>query len=311
MKHLSRLLCLAVLLVPAHRAADLPADVDALLADRLLKRAAVGVEIVRLGDKPAGDATLYPQGRPDAADPRQQPQAAHDRRRRCTSSGRASSSARRCSSASRRPRDRRRRRPDLRRRRVAEGPRLGRHHRLRKLGRSTRQARHHERPRRHRRRQRSSTKSSSIPTGRPTRSTSATQAEVGGFNLNANVLEFAVRPTSVGQVATYTTNPPDTQLRRPCATPASRATQNAIWLSRQAGTNQIILRGETPGRAQVPVAVTIHDPPMYAATVFAEVLRRKGIAVTGTVRRDRTLRRPAAASPAATAGACWRFTKRR
>jgi D-alanyl-D-alanine carboxypeptidase/D-alanyl-D-alanine-endopeptidase (penicillin-binding protein 4) len=113
------------------------------------------------------------------------------------------------------------------------------------------------------------------------------QAEVGGFNLNANVLEFSVRPTGFGQVATYTTNPDTTyaSVRNTCVT----GNNNAIWLSREVGTNQIILRGETPSRAQVPVAVTIHDPGMYGATVFAEVLRRKGIQVTGEIRRDRTL----------------------
>jgi D-alanyl-D-alanine carboxypeptidase/D-alanyl-D-alanine-endopeptidase (penicillin-binding protein 4) len=113
-------------------------------------------------------------------------------------------------------------------------------------------------------------------------------AEVGGFNLNANVLEFAVRPTAPGQVATYETNPPNTRyvnVRNSCVT----GNRNAIWLSRYINTNDIVLKGETPSRAQVPVAVTVHDPSMYAATVFAEVLARKGITVSGTVRRDRTL----------------------
>jgi D-alanyl-D-alanine carboxypeptidase/D-alanyl-D-alanine-endopeptidase (penicillin-binding protein 4) len=45
----------------------------------------------------------------------------------------------------------------------------------------------------------------------------------------------------------------------------------------------------TPTRAQTPVAVTIYDPAMYAGTVFAEVLKRKGITLTGTVKRDRTI----------------------
>jgi D-alanyl-D-alanine carboxypeptidase/D-alanyl-D-alanine-endopeptidase (penicillin-binding protein 4) len=112
-------------------------------------------------------------------------------------------------------------------------------------------------------------------------------AEVSGLNLNANVLEFAVQPTSPGHRVNYTTIPPTqyATVRNTCVT----GNQNAIWLSREIGTNQIVLKGETPSRAQVPVAVTIHDPAMYAGTVFAEVLKRKGITVTGTVKRDRTI----------------------
>jgi D-alanyl-D-alanine carboxypeptidase/D-alanyl-D-alanine-endopeptidase (penicillin-binding protein 4) len=112
-------------------------------------------------------------------------------------------------------------------------------------------------------------------------------AEVSGLSLNANVLEFAVQPTSAGQIVNYATIPPTqyATVRNTCVT----GNQNAIWLSREIGTNQIVLKGETPSRAQVPVAVTIHDPAMYAGTVFAEVLKRKGITVSGTVKRDRTI----------------------
>src|SRR5690349_647327 len=59
MKHISRLLCLAVFLIPCTLRADLAGDVNALLADKLFKRGAVGVEIIRLGATPADDKTLY------------------------------------------------------------------------------------------------------------------------------------------------------------------------------------------------------------------------------------------------------------
>jgi D-alanyl-D-alanine carboxypeptidase/D-alanyl-D-alanine-endopeptidase (penicillin-binding protein 4) len=112
-------------------------------------------------------------------------------------------------------------------------------------------------------------------------------AEVAGLNLNANVLEFAVQPTSFGQIVNYATIPPTqyVSVQNTCVT----GDRNAIWLSRESGTNQIVLKGMTPTRAQTPVAVTIHDPAMYAGTVFAEVLKRKGITLTGTVKRDRTI----------------------
>lgn len=113
-------------------------------------------------------------------------------------------------------------------------------------------------------------------------------AEVGGVNLNANLLNFQIRVTSVGQVVEYVTNPATryATIRNICVT----GRQNAIWLSRPAGGNEITLRGEASRSTEVPVSVTIHDPPMYAATVLSETIQNAGIAVAGSVQRDRTIR---------------------
>lgn len=111
-------------------------------------------------------------------------------------------------------------------------------------------------------------------------------AEVGGVNLNANCVDFLVQSTSRGRYATYTINP-DTRyitVANTCLTGGD----NAIWLSRMPQANDIILRGETRQSLEVPVSVTIHDPPMFAATVLAETLAGNGVQVTGQVRRDRT-----------------------
>ena len=285
MNHLPRLLCLVVLLAPCAARADLAADVGNLLADKQLKRAVVGVEIIRLGERPSDDATLF---RKEAQTPLI---PASNLKLLSTSAAlhklgpgykfRTSLLAGNGDVA------------------IAGGgdPTLGDSEFLKGTGWNVYtvfESWADQLVKRKITSVRDVIVDDSIfdeeflhPNWPLDQVHKRYQAEVAGLNLNANVLEFAVRPTSVGQTATYTTNP-DTRyagVRNTCVT----GNQNAIWLSREVGTNQIILRGETPGRAQVPVSVTIHDPPMYAGTVFAEVLRRKGIAVSGTVRRDRTL----------------------
>ena len=130
-------------------------------------------------------------------------------------------------------------------------------------------------------------------------------AQVGGVNLNANCIDFYIRGGASGSVVGYTTDPVTryADVRNACVA----GNQNAIWLSRELGGNKIVLRGESPrGGVQVPVAVTVHDPSLYATTVLAETLAAGGVKIMGTVRRDRALRadreRAAAAGGAAAAG---------
>lgn len=114
------------------------------------------------------------------------------------------------------------------------------------------------------------------------------EAGVGGMNLNANCVDFTIRPNGFGELVEYSINPPTAfvNVRNTCV----RGNENAVWLSRIAGQNEIVLRGQTRGSGPVLGSVTIHDPPMFAATVLAETLRRKGLAVSGQVLRDRTVR---------------------
>lgn len=298
MKHLSRLICLALLLVPCAARADLRSDVDALLRDKLLRRAVVGVEIVRLGERPGDDRTLY---RKDA----QTPLIPASNLKLVTTSAALEKFG-----------------PEFKFRTqllagepdvaiVGSGdPSFGDSEFLRDVGwtvTTVYEGWADQLAKRGIRSVRDVVVDDSVfdeeffhPNWPLDQAHKRYSAEVGGVNLNANVLEFAVKPTSPGQIATYTTSPLTdyASIRNTCLTGG----RNAIWLSREIGTNQIVLRGETPSRAQVPVAVTIHDPSMYAATVFADVLRRKGINVTGTVRRDRTI----AASRRAGGPARWR-----
>lgn len=111
-------------------------------------------------------------------------------------------------------------------------------------------------------------------------------AQVGGVNLNANCVDFYLRPNGSGNVVNYSTDPPTSYItvKNMCV----GGDQKSSWFSRQPETNQIILRGEASTGNSVPMSVTIHDPPMYAATVLAESLVAGGVQMTGQVKRDRS-----------------------
>jgi serine-type D-Ala-D-Ala carboxypeptidase/endopeptidase (penicillin-binding protein 4) len=113
-------------------------------------------------------------------------------------------------------------------------------------------------------------------------------AEIAGLNLNANCVDVYVHPGRFGRLVDFWTDPTTSyfSIKNNCIT----GDENAIWLSRQPGTNDLILRGAARSVNIVPVWVTIHDPPMYAGTLLAENLRSAGISLSGTVKRDRTAR---------------------
>ena len=113
-------------------------------------------------------------------------------------------------------------------------------------------------------------------------------AEIAGLNLNANCLDVYVRPSRFGRLVDFWTDPETSyfSIKNSCVT----GDENAIWLARQPGTNDLILRGSARSANIVPVSVTIHDPPMYAGTLLADTLRSAGISLSGTVKRDRSAR---------------------
>jgi len=112
-------------------------------------------------------------------------------------------------------------------------------------------------------------------------------AEVAGMNLNTNCLDVFVMPGRAGGLVHFVTDPHTNYftIKNSCVS----GSRNSVWLSRTPDTNELILRGETAGANQVPVSVTIHDPPLFAASVLADSLESAGISV-GSVARDRTAR---------------------
>ncbi len=113
-------------------------------------------------------------------------------------------------------------------------------------------------------------------------------AQIGGVNLNANCVDFWVKTTTPGQLASYFLDPPThyVTVRNTCLT----GTSNTVAVVRQAGKNDLQLRGEVKTDLGQPASVPVQDPPLFAATVLAETLAANGIDVTGKVSRDLTVR---------------------
>ena len=112
--------------------------------------------------------------------------------------------------------------------------------------------------------------------------------EVSGLNLNANCVDFQIQVGSPGQTVQYTLDPNTryVNVRNSCVA----GNDNAIWLSREPHGNNIILKGEAKTSTREPVSVTVHDPALYAGTVFAETLVSNGVRREGALRRDNTYR---------------------
>lgn len=112
-------------------------------------------------------------------------------------------------------------------------------------------------------------------------------AEVAGLNLNVNCVDFQIGVVAPGQVVQYSIDPPTryVSVRNNCVA----GKDNAVWLAREPGSNNVILRGESRGTKE-PVSVTVRDPSLFAATVFAETLAANGLRREGEVRRDNTMR---------------------
>lgn len=120
-------------------------------------------------------------------------------------------------------------------------------------------------------------------------------AEVGGLNFDANCVTFIIQPTSPGQRVGFSLIPNTRYLTvdNGCVTG-----RNEVQLGRKPGSNEIIMRGEAPASGPSSLLETIHDPPMYGATVLAETIGASGIPVSGEVKRDRTAAQAREKAPA-------------
>lgn len=113
-------------------------------------------------------------------------------------------------------------------------------------------------------------------------------AEVGGLNLNINCVDFYMSTTSPGNYCAYRSVPSTDYMvvKNTCVSGGD----NAIRIARQPGTNNVNIAGSCPQTMGVPVQVAVHDPSLFTATVLAETLKANGIAMGGKVLRDRTAR---------------------
>jgi serine-type D-Ala-D-Ala carboxypeptidase/endopeptidase (penicillin-binding protein 4) len=111
-------------------------------------------------------------------------------------------------------------------------------------------------------------------------------AEVSALSFNDNCADLRVTAGErVGDPVVVDRDPVSAHYRvLSTATTSAAGTAIALVLQRDPGTNVLRISGTWPlGQAPWTASVALEDPPRYAATVFAEVLKEKGIEVTGEV----------------------------
>jgi len=104
------------------------------------------------------------------------------------------------------------------------------------------------------------------------------EAQVGGLNFSANVLDLTISgdrgTVGVWPMTHYATF-------KAALSPGSK---RVFTVSREMGTNVFNLRGDPPDRGG-KVTRTIHDPGLFAGTVLAETVQGAGIRMSGSVKR--------------------------
>jgi len=112
---------------------------------------------------------------------------------------------------------------------------------------------------------------------------------VTALTLNDNVVEVRVRPaTRAGQPPVVTLFPPTSYVRLHNEATTTADTVTTLVIDRRwapVKENAIDVTGSIPLGVDSIVALrSVEDPALYAATVFAELLERRGIEVAGKVR---------------------------
>ncbi len=106
-------------------------------------------------------------------------------------------------------------------------------------------------------------------------------AEVAGLNFNNNCLDVYATPTDAG-VPLIKTRPLDAPVVMTNLARTGR--RNAVWATREPGTNRITIRGEVRHQLKAPIHVTVHDPPMFFGRTLRDRLREAGVDVDEVAR---------------------------
>jgi D-alanyl-D-alanine carboxypeptidase/D-alanyl-D-alanine-endopeptidase (penicillin-binding protein 4) len=112
-------------------------------------------------------------------------------------------------------------------------------------------------------------------------------ASASALTINDNVLTFVVTPAArAGLPPVITTRPQTSYVKIVNHATTSASGQTRIGANRQLETNSVEFFGSIPMRAkEFEVELSIHDPASFAATLLKEALARRGIILTGRVRR--------------------------
>jgi len=111
-------------------------------------------------------------------------------------------------------------------------------------------------------------------------------AEISALSFNDNCLKLVVTPVKAERAwATVLKSPPTSYVEikeSPRVVAEGTATVNVY---RIAGTNEVRVSGEIPDASRpISLWVSVHNPPLYLATVLKEELKRAGVKVDGKVR---------------------------
>lgn len=101
-------------------------------------------------------------------------------------------------------------------------------------------------------------------------------AQVAGLNFFDNCLDVYAKPSSLGETPAVTVKPYAPNISTTNAAKTGKA--NTFWVSRKVGSNQLGFHGLISHEI-APVPVTVHDPPMTFAAIFADRLARQGVTV--------------------------------
>lgn len=112
-------------------------------------------------------------------------------------------------------------------------------------------------------------------------------APISGLSFNDNCIDIVVEPDDKPDGATSIHIEPETsyvKINNECRTTLLKS-KHFYTLYRKPFTNQINVKGYFWSNAEPKKEwITIHNPPLYTATVFKEILEKKNVRVTGEAR---------------------------
>ncbi len=123
-------------------------------------------------------------------------------------------------------------------------------------------------------------------------------AGVGGLNFNVNCLDFYF--TASGGNLSYRSDPSTTFATVQNFAKPGESALHLDMTNTEPDGRLVRMRGTFPG-GSAAVSVTVDDPSMYAGTVLADTLKAHGVQVTGTVQRNRSIRATLTDTPTANA----------
>lgn len=126
-------------------------------------------------------------------------------------------------------------------------------------------------------------------------------AEISALTLNRNTVDVWVTPgKEAGAPAEVKLVPTNDYIKfDSTATTGKAGSRDTVWIDRHFGSNTLQIGGSVPLDAKVTrrkAAVTMQDPRLYTASVFAVELAKQGIQIGGTVKGSKA---PADAKPVA------------